>query len=268
MKRIPTVWLACVLLALSAAGSVSAQVRIEGRVLDDVTEEALAGARVFLLNRYNRVIDYATTDEAGRFGFNQRNDGWFRVEASAVGYLRAASAGLWMARNREFVGLEMRLARTVVLLAPVEIVAMSEPTTSHMLEAVEHRRLRGFGIQITRQDIEERQPAYLTDILTELPGVYAQRRGSGASSRTISMGRALAAPGGGECPVQIFVDGMLATRNAPGGDVSVDELVSPQDVEAVEVFRGLGTVPPEFLNQYARCGVIAIWTRRSLEPLP
>jgi hypothetical protein len=39
-------------------------------------------------------------------------------------------------------------------------------------------------------------------------------------------------------------------------------------VEAIEVFKGLGSVPPEFLNVYARCGVIAIWTRRSLEGVP
>jgi hypothetical protein len=57
---------------------------------------------------------------------------------------------------------------------------------------------------------------------------------------------------------------MLATRDRPGGDIQVDDLVSPLDVEAVEVFRGLSSVPPEFLTPEARCGVIAIWTRRSL----
>jgi hypothetical protein len=98
--------------------------------------------------------------------------------------------------------------------------------------------------------------------------VYAERQGTGASARSIRMGRALPGVGGGECPVQIFVDGMLATRAAPGGDVSVDDLVTPQDVEAIEVFKGLGSVPAEFLNPHSRCGVIAIWTRRSLEGLP
>jgi hypothetical protein len=105
-------------------------------------------------------------------------------------------------------------------------------------------------------------------LLMEIPGVYADRTGTGASARSIRMGRALSGPGGGPCPVQIFLDGMLATRPGAGGDVSVDDLVSPLDVEAIEVFKGLGSVPPEFLNVYARCGVIAIWTRRSLEGVP
>ena len=68
----------------------------------------------------------------------------------------------------------------------------------------------------------------------------------------------------GECPVQIFLDGMLATRNNDGGGVLVDDLVSPLDVEVIEVFRGLSSIPPEFLTPQARCGVVAIWTRRSM----
>jgi hypothetical protein len=65
----------------------------------------------------------------------------------------------------------------------------------------------------------------------------------------------------------VFLDGRLATRDAPGGDVFVDDLVSPLDIETIEVFRGLGSIPPEFLTPQARCGVIAIWTKRSHEGL-
>jgi hypothetical protein len=68
--------------------------------------------------------------------------------------------------------------------------------------------------------------------------------------------------------VQIFLDGMLITRGSPGGEVLIDDIVNPLDVEAIEVFRGLASVPPEFLTPDARCGVVAIWTRRSLDPEP
>jgi hypothetical protein len=40
--------------------------------------------------------------------------------------------------------------------------------------------------------------------------------------------------------------------------------VEPADVEAIEIFKGLASVPAEFLNPQSRCGVIAIWTKRSL----
>ena len=45
-------------------------------------------------------------------------------------------------------------------------------------------------------------------------------------------------------------------------DFRIDEVISPGSVEGIEVYRGLSTVPAEFLNPDAECGVIAIWTRR------
>jgi hypothetical protein len=253
------------LLCLSA--QAPAQSVIEGLVMDDATEEPLAGAQVLLLNRYTRTVDYAVTDAEGRFRFERSTSDRYRLEVRAVGYRGAITPALWTT-DRRFTAIEVRLLRSAVLLAPLEIVGLSPPAISPRLEAVEHRRTRGFGVQITRADIEERRPQRVTDMLTEIPGVYATRRGSGGSDRMIQMARSLSGPGGGECPVQIYLDGVLATRTAPGGDVSVDELVTPQDIEAIEVFKGLGSVPPEFLNVYARCGVIAIWTKRALEGIP
>ena len=258
---------ACIVALMCVARPAPAQVLIEGRVLDDVSEDPLVGARVLLLNRYNRTVDYAVTDAMGRFRFERSGNDRYRLEVRAVGYRETVTPDLWTA-DRDFTSIEVRLLPNAVLLAPLEIVALSPPRTSPVLEAMEFRRTRGFGIQITREAIEQRQPLYVTDMLMEIPGVYAERRGSGASGRSLRMGRALAGPGGGECPVQIFVDGMLATKPVPGGDMSVDDLVSPRDVEAIEVFKGLGSVPAEFLNIYSRCGVIAIWTRRSLEGIP
>jgi hypothetical protein len=66
---------------------------------------------------------------------------------------------------------------------------------------------------------------------------------------------------GGPCPVQIWVDGMLTTR-AAGENVPLDDLASPGILEGIEIYRGLATIPPEFVSPGARCGVIAIWTRR------
>ena len=266
-SRVPPVLAACIAALLCLARPAPAQLLIEGRVLDDMTEEVLVGARVLLLNRYNRTVDYAVTDALGRFRFERARNERYRLEVRAVGYRETITPDLWTA-DRDFTAIEVRLLPNAVLLAPLEIVALSPPRTSPVLEAMEFRRTRGFGIQITRQEIEERQPLRVTDMLMEIPGVYADRSGTGASGRSLRMGRALPGPAGGNCPVQIWVDGMLATKPVAGGDVSVDDLVLPQDVEAIEVFKGLGSVPPEFLNVYARCGVIAIWTRRSLEGVP
>ena len=254
------IWMA---LGTWAADPLLAQVMLQGRVLDDVTGQPLRGARVLLLNRYDRVVDYQVTDDDGSFRFKPRNGSRLRVEAKAIGYLPTITPALWMVSDRDSAAVVIRLAPHAVLLAPVEIVAVSAPTTSVILENVLHRGKRGFGHQITRQDIQQRQPQNVSDILLEVPGVYAARSGAGPSDRSLYMGRAL-----GACPVQVFLDGMRATRDNGAGDVRIDDMVNPLDIEVIEVFRGLGSIPPEFLTTYARCGVIAIWTRRSLEWKP
>lgn len=251
-------WLAAgIALATCVAEPSLAQLVLEGRVLDDATERPLVSARVLLLNRYRKVAGRTVTDEAGRFRFERSGSGQYRLDVKAVGYLPTVTPLMWMVESG-FANLEVRLSPNAVLLAPLEIVALAPLSTSGVPDNVEHRRTRGFGYQLTREDIEERRPMRLSDLLVTLPGVRMGqgRRGSGA--RSISMGRAL--PG---CQVQIFLDGMQVNRGGVGGGVLIDDLVSPLDVEVIEVFRGLGSIPPEFLTPEARCGVIAIWTRRS-----
>ena len=251
----------CFAFLAGASHPADAQVLLHGRVLDDLSGQSLVGARVLLLNRYRKVIGYATTDRDGAFRFERRTSGVFRLEAKAIGYHEAITPLVWMTMDRDSARLEIRLTRHAVLLAPLEIVAMSPPRRSAVLENVEHRVSKGFGYHLTREDIEERRPMHLSDILVTVPGVYAEQQRPGSGGRNVYMRRAL--PGFRDgCPVQVFVDGILATRGDDWGG-TIDDLVSPLDVEAIEVFRGLGSIPPEFLTREARCGVIAIWTRRS-----
>lgn len=263
-----TLTLLVLLLALQTglASPAPAQTVLRGQVLEDTTARPIPSARVFLINRYGKTIGYALTDSLGRFEFRVGAAERLRLEAQALGYESAVTPVLWMVEDHQYAAVELRLARHAVLLAPVEIVALSPPPkVGPVLENMEFRRTHGFGLWISRQEIEARNPARLSDMLEEIAGLSAERRGGGAGgNRALRMGRSLAGPGGGDCPVQIFLDGRLATRQARGGDVTVDELATPADVAAIEVFRGLASIPPEFLTPQSRCGVIAIWTKRSL----
>jgi len=265
MRSLLRVSLVCTLALLAlGAGASRAQVVLQGRVLDDSTGQPIPGARLMLLNRYGKTSGYQEADSLGRFRFGSRENGRYRLDVRAVGYRPALQTVLWMMEDRNFAGLEVRLTPHVALLAPVEVVAMGTPSRSPVLANMEWRKRHGFGLRISREQIEARNPLNVTDVLQETPGVRVDRQGSGSSRRVIHLGPPLPGPGGGDCPVQIFLDGMLATRNVAGGDVTVDELVEPADVEAIEIFKGLATVPAEFLNPQSRCGVIAIWTKRSL----
>jgi len=262
--KAPITLLLCLALLVGVVHDSNAQIVLQGRVIDDVSGLSISGARVLLLNRFRKVVGYEVTSADGRFRFERRHPDMFRLETAAVGYREAVSPLVWMTMDRDSTEMEVRLARFAVLLAPLEIVGMSSPKESAVLENVQQRISRGFGYHITREDIEERRPQRISDVLVELPGVHAAQRRAGGG-RNVYMSRALPGLPGG-CPVKIFVDGMLANRDDDGSGVIIDDLVSPLDIEVIEVFRGLGSIPPEFLTFGARCGVVAIWTKRSLEP--
>lgn len=252
-------------MLFGGAPTALAQVMLEGRVLDDVSGLPLAGSQVVLLNRSARFVASTVADEVGHFRFERKRHGVYRVRASAVGYKQAMSPPMWMTLDSDSTVVEVRLAPNVVLLAPLEIIALKPTKPSPVLENMEHRQRLGFGVHITRSEIVERQPVNVSDVLLEVPGIYADRIGTGASGRQLYMARALPATGGGACPMQVFLDGRRATRDR---EILIDDLVNPRDVEAIEIFRGLATIPPEFLTPDARCGVVAIWTRRALAPRP
>lgn len=55
----------------------------------------------------------------------------------------------------------------------------------------------------------------------------------------------------------VVVDGLLRE-----GSFQVD-LLDPKELHGVEIYVGIGTIPPEFssMRQDAWCGLIAIWTK-------
>lgn len=266
MDLIRTLGIGCLLLLASGfwGSSLSAQqpegVEIQGRVIDNVTGEPVPGATVVALDSYGDRMARRITDQAGEFSLLVQHRAAVRLRAGRLGYQDVTTPFLHF-EGRDFFVVQLLLDVDAVLLAPLEVVAhgtrlFRSPTFSEF----DLRARSGFGSYFTRADIERIQPGRVTDLLQQIPGVHLQSRGRGAR-RTVSMGRTTMGPGGGGCPVQIFVDGRLITR-AGAGEISVDDLVVPQAVEGIEVYRGLSTVPPEFLNPDARCGVIGIWTRR------
>ena len=143
------VWMA---LGTWAADPLLAQVTLRGRVLDDVSGQPLPGARVLLLNRYNKVVGYQVTDDDGSFRFKPNNGSRLRVEAKAMSFRPTITPVLWMVNDRDSAAVEIRLAPHAVLIAPVEIVALSAPTTSAIA------RRSGAGSSIARRD-DERLPS-------------------------------------------------------------------------------------------------------------
>ena len=132
-----------------------------------------------------------------------------------------------------------------------------------------NRRDIGNGAFITRADIERRNPYAPSDLLRMVSGVRVLENDDPSGRPLIQMGRtgegmsrgaknvtSLAA----SCNVSYYIDG----NYVPPGTFHMDDL-SPNAMEAIEVYRGPAETPPQFRQVDTACGLIVIWTR---EPPP
>ncbi|MEO7371329.1 MAG: TonB family protein, partial [Ilumatobacteraceae bacterium] len=143
----------------------------------------------------------------------------------------------------------------VLQTSPAELEAVAVTARREVYDS----RLAGFNARmqqkvghfVTRERIDRANSANLSDMLREIPGIkIGPMRNEGRAIRFR----------GSSCPPLVFVDGFPATA----GEFDVD-IIDLQSVEGIEVYAGLGVIPPEFTGprDLDRCGVIAIWSRPS-----
>jgi hypothetical protein len=257
MRRFTAVLFAFVCL-VPAPAVTGQQVRIRGRVIANDTERPLGAAEVTLRRADGGFVKQLETDSTGTFEFVVTRLSAVRLRVERMGY-KANTTPLLHFDGKRYFDVEIRLDTDAILLAPLEVMVWSDVDRSPALDGFRQRRAMGFGTHITRRQIEARRPMYTTDLLRSVPGVELVGGGFGSRPR-VQMSRSV----GRACSTQIFVDGMLVNRRGPGrwDDVRLDDLVSPGSIEGIEIYRGLASIPPEFLNPDSDCGVIAVWTRR------
>lgn len=250
---------AVVISAAGAMAQVRGEVRIGGTVIDDESAAPIPGVRLELLNRRGSVLARSITGDDGSFRFVVPQHGAYRFRADRIGYQVTTTPALWT-EDHDTVRVEIRLDPDAVLLAPLEVTAWSRRVRpSPVTEGFRDRLGSGIGHFFTREDIERRRPALVTDLLASVPGVHLQSSGRGMQRQVLMTRR------GEHCPAQIFVDGFLlngSSRATADADFTLDDAVSPAVVEGIEVYQGLSTIPAQFLNPDARCGAVVVWTRR------
>jgi len=243
---------------------------VQGEVLEEGSGRAVPAARVEFLDSRGRTRASATTDEAGRFVMNRVPTGPFRLRASRFGYVATESAPL-RAEVEEISTVTLWVEPEVIPLAAFEVVSERSGSIP-FLEPFHARRERGgAGFFLTREDVWRSRPIRLSDLLQGVPGVQVSPASGMGAGRLVSMSPPGPARSTGSCPVQVFLDGKPTARrmlSVGGGGLSaldgvpIDDLVRPEQIEGVEIYRASGGVPSEFLTPDAGCGVIAIWTRR------
>jgi hypothetical protein len=115
-------------------------------------------------------------------------------------------------------------------------------------------------VSITREEIEQRNPTDIWEMLTNIPSVKVADRDDMvvATSARAMINRFDNEP----CYLRLMVDGVLVMAD-PKGKLDLRQLPRPNEIHGVEVFNGPASIPLEYggLGSSTWCGLIAIWTR-------
>jgi len=138
----------------------------------------------------------------------------------------------------------------VRVLDPLDVeVSATISATKLKMQGFEERRLKGRGVFITREQIERRAAAQLSDLLTNISGVSV-KRDPYRDHVSISMGRGFTI-----CEPVLFIDG------SPRSVLEINDY-RPGQVEAMEVYTSISRAPPGY--RYGTCGSVIIWSRETL----
>lgn len=251
------------------ATPASAQV-VLGRVVDAATATPLADASVILFDSTNVEVARTHSDERGRFVFQLSGPGVFQLEVSLFGFEATNSAPF----RTESDSIEVDIA---LVAAPVQIdplLARGESRKPKLVASGFYaRQERGFGSYLEREHIDGKAAILITDLLRSLPGVRVVRAGLGGSSFDVLMPGARTmffrdsesreSPGNRTCYPSVAIDGVIVRRGGQDGEAGEwVHMVSPNDVEGIEVYTSGAGLPVQVAGPISPCGSILIWTRR------
>ena len=253
----------CLLAAaalLAGAPPASAQTLVRGILLDAANGQPIVSGTVTISANRGRWQRSIASDSLGRWEFEDVSAGPYRLRARRVGY-REATGQLGLSAD-SLVEVEMRLAAASVVMEPVTVVTRSTRDVSPVLRGFYDRMQRGFGRYITREEIEARHAVYVADVLRHIPNLRGTAGRMGGSNGGFTHGSS-----GDRCTMVFFLDGLQLNQPAIAGrytqrDFSIDDYVSAEEVEGIEIYRGESDTPAEFVTRWVQCGTVVIWTRR------
>lgn len=246
----------------------------------DTSGAAVPGAEVAILGS---VQHRAYTDSIGHFRFAAIGPGERVLTVRRIGFIA-----------RSFI-VQLASAETAQLVLelepfPVELpdIVVSVPRLPSRFDDFRRRQATGFGTYITRAHIAARAPRRTSELMTmqlgielgyELGGVTLySSRGPVVSLQGSMGGEAQLGPGAFEdsmnirdgaqrigtrsmvsvlsrCRIPIVLDDALMSEG-----FSLDDIL-PGEIEAIEVYRGMATIPAQYLRYETRCGLVIVWTR-------
>ncbi len=247
-----------------------------GVVSDVEGDRPLTSVTLALLDESGEVAARAVTDGNGRFLLEVGRRGDYQLRAERIGYASLESQSIPLRGRSQQV--EVRLAPEAFELQGV--VVSVESRVPHLERNGFYRRefISG-GHFLTSEDIDLNRPQRTTDILYRLPSVQRldTSRDGNTTSHRVQLRGAVRGIQRSMCLPAIYVDGALARPGFPDtgapprgypamagltGFPTIDDLVTANEVEAIEVYETTSTLPVQFTGPGSVCGAIVIWRRR------
>ena len=128
------------------------------------------------------------------------------------------------------------------------------------------------GYFINAEEIERRNPARLSQMFQELPGI-AVCKYRGPQPCEIVGSHLIPDPNNGvgqrrmiPCPITFYLDGhrlnSLKSTAGAGVSVDIDALVIPTSVAGIEYYPSGNRIPEKYSLLNGSCGLFLIWTKR------
>lgn len=262
LRSVAVAWgAACVLATTLHAQQRTAGAELWGRVLLAGDTVALPGTRVEVVG----LSASTTSSQTGFYRFAQLAAGPQQLRVRRVGY-ESVSFPVEL-KDGETERRDISLVRLTTTLTEVRIEGQVRKVPPRF-EEVYRRMTTATGKFFTREDIDLLNPTDVISLLDQVPTARVSRNGI-KFARCNEGGQMALSSGGGK--VQIWIDGNRMTgrlANRPGAkdedaiaaeQREVLKMVSPSQVQAIEVYSGSSRIPGQFLDD--ACAVIAIWTK-------
>lgn len=217
-------------------------------VVRDTAGAPISGVEVWL-----RGSDlYTHTGENGGFRLLDITPGDAKLTVRRLGFEPITVDIRLSAGVRDTVVISLSMVATSIAGVNVEEERMTRST--RLLRGFWDRRASGFGHFVTRDEIDAKYAHNFTDLVRMTPGLNVVTVSGRQSIRFRNSYGAR-----GDCPPQYWLDGSRIDNAGP------DEFV-PGSIEAIEIYNGIATIPPQFAPRVVSfgaktCGAIVIWSR-------